>query len=489
MNAQDANTFVYALHYKMESMEKWATTVQEAITDHAEHIDSTRARAAHSFGKVESEITRIRTALATGESDTRTVMDLVQKNDDALKGSIAGLMQLLGSSIATTKSELEQKVQELQTAVQKLHETVSATATAETTGQPGAPPGLPFHHEIEALKRRLQDHENLGAHLLDPLVLTQRLTAVEATAAQALAATQSATGSSGPGAGTPAHPPHAAQGSFGPSVPDPWHTYSTEAAPQNLGQRFAGAAEAPRQPAEAANNPFNTRRPFGHDGSEQRAEQHEIHSLGGMRGQLRLDLKLARIEKHFYRDNSPETWHKNVRTFLLGCHQDMVLILDWIEARGKEVITADSLKQMKSDTMIDLDPLQVARELWSWLNLTLEHSSSAQRTFHLVEELNGAEVYRQLVAPLGITKASVKRRSTLRDKVQNPVKAKNWGSILDALADWNHNKLAFSKAGGTTHSDEDEREINCTRSCLQESLTTCCRTLTTSPRLRSLSSG
>ena len=26
------------------------------------------------------------------------------------------------------------------------------------------------------------------------------------------------------------------------------------------------------------------------------------------------------------------------------------------------------------------------------------------------------------------------------------------------MADWNHNKLAFSKAGGTAHSDEDERD-------------------------------
>ena len=136
----------------------------------------------------------------------------------------------------------------------------------------------------------------------------------------------------------------------------------------------------------------------------------------------------------------------------------MVLILYWIEARGKAVITPDSLKHKRSATMIDLDPLQVARELWSWLNLTLEHSSSAQRTFHLVEELNGAEIYCQLVSPLGITKASVKRRSNLRDKVQNPARAKNWQSILDALADWNANKLAFAKAGGIAHSDKGERD-------------------------------
>ena len=75
-----------------------------------------------------------------------------------------------------------------------------------------------------------------------------------------------------------------------------------------------------------------------------------------------------------------------------------------------------------------------------------------------MEEINGAEVYRQLASPLGITKASVKRRHTLRDKVQNPVRAKNWQSILDSLADWTANKLAFAKAGGAAHSDEDERD-------------------------------
>ena len=75
-----------------------------------------------------------------------------------------------------------------------------------------------------------------------------------------------------------------------------------------------------------------------------------------------------------------------------------------------------------------------------------------------MEELNTAEVYRQLVSPLGITKASVKRRSTLRDKVQNPARAKNWLSITDALTDWNANKLAFTKAGGSAHSDVDERD-------------------------------
>ena len=102
----------------------------------------------------------------------------------------------------------------------------------------------------------------------------------------------------------------------------------------------------------------------------------------------------------------------------------MILILGRIEARGREVIIELALKQMQEDTMIDLDPLHVARDLWSWLNLTWEKSSSAQRTFHNVQELNGTEVYRRLIAPLGVTKCRVTRRSRLRDRAQNSVRAK-----------------------------------------------------------------
>ena len=56
MSVVDANAFMYALHYKIESIEKWALTVNESITDHAERIDVTRARAAHSFNLFTDEI-------------------------------------------------------------------------------------------------------------------------------------------------------------------------------------------------------------------------------------------------------------------------------------------------------------------------------------------------------------------------------------------------------------------------------------------------
>ena len=109
MTAVDANAFMYALRYKIESFEKWALTVSESITDHAEHIDVTRARAAHSFHLVSDEINKLRSSAATGESDTRQVMKLVQENDDTLKASIAGVVELLGSTIAKTQADLESR--------------------------------------------------------------------------------------------------------------------------------------------------------------------------------------------------------------------------------------------------------------------------------------------------------------------------------------------------------------------------------------------
>ena len=118
---------------------------------------------------------------------------------------------------------------------------------------------------------------------------------------------------------------------------------------------------------------------------------------------MKLDLKLAQIDTHVYLDAAPETWHKNVRTYLIGTHVDVGPFLNWVEAQGKQVITEDALQDLvpSGQIMMNLCPIQVSRELWSWINLCLEKSTSAQQTFHNVPELNGAEVYRRLVTPQG----------------------------------------------------------------------------------------
>ena len=165
MTAVDANAFMYALDFEIESIETWALTVNASITDHAEHIDETRSRATRSFQLV-------------SESDARQVMKLVQDNDDALKASIASVGESIGSTIATAQSTLGTKIREIQGEVGTLHSHVSEAQPAAPPSA-DAPPGRLFSHEPEALKRKLAEHEVNPAHLHDPPVLMARLVRME----------------------------------------------------------------------------------------------------------------------------------------------------------------------------------------------------------------------------------------------------------------------------------------------------------------------
>ena len=71
---------------------------------------------------------------------------------------------------------------------------------------------------------------------------------------------------------------------------------------------------------------------------------------------------MARIDKHFYTDSHPETWHKNVRAYMLGRHRDMKYILNAIEAKGEERISAVDFREMVADLMVSLEANQVSQD-------------------------------------------------------------------------------------------------------------------------------
>ena len=82
-------------------------------------------------------------------------------------------------------------------------------------------------------------------------------------------------------------------------------------------------------------------------------------------------------------------------------------------------------------------------------------SAHANRIFHNVEELNGAEVYRRLIVPTSPT--SVLRRNVLRDRVQNARQAESMATITDSVIDeWGPARIAFGKAGGKEHETEEQ---------------------------------
>ena len=107
--------------------------------------------------------------------------------------------------------------------------------------------------------------------------------------------------------------------------------------------------------------------------------------------------------------------------------------------------------------MIMIDPVRMSQNRWSWLNLALEKSATAQRTFHNVEELNGAEVYRKLVRPLGIVAPSLTRKNALRVKIQSPVPSKDMANIMSVVEVYEENMLAYVKAGGVEPADDERK--------------------------------
>ena len=88
MDAQTLNQFLYSIHYKVEAMEKWAGSVNDAVTDHADRIDLSKARSFQAFTIVKSQMEELRKTGATNESDTRQVMGLIQANDEPSRHAV-----------------------------------------------------------------------------------------------------------------------------------------------------------------------------------------------------------------------------------------------------------------------------------------------------------------------------------------------------------------------------------------------------------------
>ena len=169
-----------------------------------------------------------------------------------------------------------------------------------------------FSHELDEPKRTLATHEQIPAQLLDFEVLIARLTRVEESVRAILAQGQAR------------QPTQSGATSRTIGAQEPWQPRAGfgEGFAQDLSQRFYTAAGTQQQDDGGQKQQGAYARPaFVHEGPA----RHEIHSEADRGSEkLRLDLKLARIDKHLYRDNAPETWHKNVRTYLIGTHGDTV---------------------------------------------------------------------------------------------------------------------------------------------------------------------
>ena len=59
-----------------------------------------------------------------------------------------------------------------------------------------------------------------------------------------------------------------------------------------------------------------------------------------------MDLKIAHLDKHQYDDAQPESWHNNVRTYMIGRFIDLKPVLHQVESRRTRRISFDGVESM-----------------------------------------------------------------------------------------------------------------------------------------------
>ena len=76
-------------------------------------------------------------------------------------------------------------------------------------------------------------------------------------------------------------------------------------------------------------------------------------------------LKISQLVKHQYDDARPESWHNNVRIYMIGRHIDLKPFLDWAESCGTKRVSFDDLEAMGrvDGVMVDFDPIQCSTEM------------------------------------------------------------------------------------------------------------------------------
>ena len=90
------------------------------------------------------------------------------------------------------------------------------------------------------------------------------------------------------------------------------------------------------------------------------------------------------------------------------------------------------------------DPVQIDRDLWSFLNLNL--TGNIVTKLRAVKRLHGFEAWRAIVVP--IEPKTVTRRRELHKKVHQPAQCKKLSDVENAIKMWEKDRDDYYDCGG-----------------------------------------
>ena len=151
-----------------------------------------------------------------------------------------------------------------------------------------------------------------------------------------------------------------------------------------------------------------------------------------------------------YNEADRQAWVKTTSNYFVSKAFEMASFLPRAEsAQSQQISHAHVHALQESGCMCGVEPLQLSKDLWGYLNLAL--TGKQKLAFNNVPQGSGFETWRRLVVP--IAPRSDARLNDMQSDVNVPPKSKRLADVMDDIDTWEGQLLEYYKLGGDHMSD------------------------------------
>ena len=387
------------------------------------------------------------------EAQISTANTDIEKNDTDIKGKLKILeSQVHATAHALDKAasvqdmtELARMMDRLPSVEQRVNDNLKGLETQIKEYSEN------YRRELGAVHQQQQEAKETltnRIHLAEQEILKAQ-TAIEQ---EILKAQKANGGTEGPAAA--ARDPWAQARTEVPSVPRSW-SQGTAAGAHHGGpaEYFPGRQNEPQTqwPQQSEQSvpgdfPYPKFNPAIQKGHMQRATVHHI----GDTKRTPFEDKVASSPNMLFNADDKPGWVKKTANYLISKAYEMKVFLRWAESAQAHTITDSHVRALAdSGFCSDNDPLQLSRDLWGYLNLSL--TGKEHESFGNVDSGNGFEAWRKLVVP--IAPRSEARLMFMHRDIIKPPPSKRLTDVIGDIEAWEGRLTEYYRCGGDRLSD------------------------------------
>ena len=398
---------------------------------------------------IEHKISEIEPKTILNEQDLRKVAQSVLENDTNLKSVVDANDAFVKQQLATNDQELKAKMEEMNAKIQEISRVSSPDSSRGGrvgTGEAGVDAAA--RSKIEEVDRTLktleQEMKGFSADIRRTIDDVHRHTGEAAHRAgermsaieHQLAQIQRTTTSAGAASASQQQQQQREQATRDPfTESDPWGRGGVNESTTAAGWTFVEQGDGAQYPKFQA---------------QMRKEAKVAFFAIGERKSVFED-KVAVSPTGQYTENDSQGWIRTTSNYLVSKAFEMAAFLPWAESAQSQQIAHSHVNALSEcGMMCSVEPLQLPRDLWGYLNLAL--TGRQKMAFNNCPQGNGFEAWRRIVVPMA--PRSDARLHDMQSDINVPAKSKRLGDVMDDIEAWEGRLLDYYKCGGDHMSDK-----------------------------------